>query len=125
MHDATPIDSSARLEDALAMVHVAGELDFFWRWRIETALLAGGEGWLISAEYVRPDRESGAYGWGTSRPLFVRRGAQARDVWGTAFTAIKLTLEHELLEGFKVDGRRVFDPHGPMLGDPTTPDDKG
>lgn len=31
----------------------------------------------------------------------------------TCYVAFKMTIEHEIMEGFKMDGKRVFNPHTP------------
>ncbi len=111
MKDTDTVETRGQLRAALALVSMTGCLDFAWSW----ALLNAPEGWHVVCEFSRPDRETGVSGRGRGRPLYVAAGSTAREVWGTAFTAIKLIIEHETLESFHVAGARVFDPHTPMV----------
>lgn len=96
----------------LDSVSVRGQLDWAWGW----SAVPCGDGWLVSSCFSRPDRDSGLRGLGIGRPLFVGPRDSTRAVIGTAFTAIKLVVEHELFEGFHVGEERVLDPHKSFPG---------
>ena len=48
---------------------------------------------------------------GRSRTEFVQCGATESGVIKTCWLLLELTIRHELMEGFRVDGARVFSPH--------------
>lgn len=98
------------LQTALLRVRVAAPLAWSWGWEIREDF---PHGFHVRVTFERPDRETGIMGRGAGRWLLVPANATAHDIAGTAFVAIKLIVEHELLEGFHFDGRRIFDPHGP------------
>lgn len=112
MRDTAEIRSRSALVDVLSRVDMRGWLGCAWGWDIDDGV--GGD-WLICATFVRPDRDTGKPGVGAGRWLHVAFGSTARSVVGTAFTAIKLVVDHELLEAFHVDGCRPWDPHGPVF----------
>lgn len=68
-------------------------------------------GWLISTTFKRPDRATGSMETGRGREWFVPVGSTMSGVVKTAFAACKMILEHELMESFKFDRQRPFDPH--------------
>lgn len=71
------------------------------------------KGWLIRCSFQRPDRETGAVGQGFGRWWFVAEGTTVSGIVKTMYAAAKLIVEHELLEAFRFDGCRPFDPHAP------------
>ena len=109
------INDTSALAALLGRVSLKGTcLDFDWRWNI--AEQAGG--WLIALGFTAPDRDTLQRSAQEGRRLWVAKGASSREVAGTAFTALKLALEHELLEAFTIGGCRAFDPHGLLGGLP-------
>lgn len=106
--------AEAELLRLLYSADVRGQLDWTWAWTAVSCDAGETTGWLVSVRFTRPDRDSGEMGIGVGRPLFIPADATTRMVLGTAFTAIKLVVEHELLEGFHVGEARVFDPHAPL-----------
>ncbi len=111
MKDADQVRSRSALIDVLSRIEMRGWLGCAWGWDVDG--IDGG--WLIRATFVRPDRDTGKSGVGAGRWLQVDFDSTARAVIGTAFTAIKLVVDHESLEDFHVDGCRPFDPHGPVF----------
>lgn len=81
-----------------------------WNWKFHVSQL-GYAGWFIHATFQRPDTNTGEMGEGRSREEFVRWAADPDTAIKTAYVILKLTVEHELMEAFRVDGVRVFDPH--------------
>jgi hypothetical protein len=107
-----------RLRRLLDSVRVRGAVDWGWQWWISSYRCdhpAGHnyhpDGWLIWATYRRPDIDSLQPGLGTTRREFVPRGATESAVFETAFVILRLTVEHELMESFTIDGTRPFNPH--------------
>lgn len=91
-------------------------VDMGWEW--ETAKAARysvsnnpAEDFLLRCSFRRPDRETGEPGRGWGRWWHVEHGASTSSVVKTAWLAVKQVVEHELMEAFKVSGRRPFDPH--------------
>lgn len=108
----------------LAMLRVSFErscLDMGWQWEAReashldpTAPTAGETvraGWLIRCSFQRPERDTGEVGRGFGRWWYVERGTTVSGAVKTMFAAAKMIVEHELLEAFKFDGQRPFDPH--------------
>jgi len=79
------------------------------KWYQRRAVILGG--WLISTTFKRPDRATGSMETGRGREWFVPVGSTMSGVVKTAFAACKMILEHELMESFKFDRQRPFDPH--------------
>lgn len=68
-------------------------------------------GWLVSCVFERPDRDTKIVEHGAGRNWYIDAGATVEQVQRTAFSAVKMLVEHELLEFFTVAGVRLFDPH--------------
>jgi hypothetical protein len=68
-------------------------------------------GFLIRCGFWRPDTNTGVMGEGFGRWNFVPKGSSVDAVVKTAYVAIKLVVEHEMMEAFEFDGVKVFDPH--------------
>jgi hypothetical protein len=102
------------VKDVLGRVSFAPScVDMGWKWEVKTAYSEHGHisGWLIRTTFRRPDRDTGEVEEGFGRWWHVPVGVTESGVVKTAFAAAKLILEHELMESFRVDGVRIFDPH--------------
>lgn len=90
-------------------------VDMGWEWEIAAAYVASLPslviGWHIRTTFRRPDRDSNIVTMGKGRWWLIDRGTSVSGVVKTAFAAAKMILEHELMESFKYDGERPFDPH--------------
>lgn len=92
-------------------------MDFNWRFRhepVEVSLPNRGErrkGWLLWAEFERPDIHTGEIGWGRGRDEIIWEGTGESGVIKTAWVVVNMLVTHELMEGFTVDGKRPFNPH--------------
>ena len=92
-------------------------VDFHWQFHFRPIVLKPTNeapeesAWLIWAEFERPDTHSGKMGVGRGRDEIVRVGAWESGVIKTCWLLVELLVRHELMEGFRVDGLRVFDPH--------------
>lgn len=80
-----------------------------WQLVGETSLLGTRIRWCFNAPCSRT---------GTDQPWFGRwwdvTDYNEEQVVKTAFAALKLTMEHELMEFFKYKGVAIFDPHTPL-----------
>ena len=100
-------------------------LDFKWRFEFEkviigkprspyeSGLMAGSqrEGWLLWVSFERPDTITGEIGRGRGRDEIVWRGATVSAVVKTAWVLVELMVRHELMEGFRWEDARIFNPH--------------
>lgn len=93
-------------------------IDFHWRFHFRPILLKPTDdapneepAWLVWAEFERPDTHTGEIGIGRGRDEIVRVGAWESGVIKTCWLLVELLVRHELMEGFRVDGLRIFDPH--------------
>lgn len=87
-------------------------LDMGWQW--EHSVLNERDslpGWLVRCSFQRPDRDTGEVGRGFGRWWMIEHGTTVSALQKTMFAAAKMIVEHELMEAFKVNGRRPFDPH--------------
>jgi len=82
-------------------------VDMGWKWEVRPA----AEGWHLRTTFRRPDRDSGVIGIGDGRWWHVPEDASPSGLVKTAFSAAKMILEHELMESFRFEGVRIFDPH--------------
>ena len=93
-------------------------VDFHWEFKFRPVTVKATDAspyeeaaWLIWAEFQRPDTHTGEIGTGRGREEIVRAGAWESGVIKTCWLLVELLVRHELMEGFRVDGLRVFDPH--------------
>lgn len=130
------INSQEELADALIRISLVNTvLDF--KWKFEYRLIkasykdgrilayAGGHpiyenegekvGWLVWVSFERPDTLSGKIGRGRGRDEIVWQGTTLSGVVKTAFVLIDLMIRHELMEGFRFDNARIFNPHNSVL----------
>jgi hypothetical protein len=122
-HDDLPILNTTDLRSAMARVSFERScLDMGWDWEIQWSTRDDRDpdasvaaltvpGWLIRCSFRRPDRDTGTIGRGFGRWWWLDVGITESAVIKTMFAAAKMIVEHELLEAFKVDGKRPFDPH--------------
>jgi hypothetical protein len=104
-----PITTTTKLSETIERVSFGPScLDMGWQWEVEPVSAAG---WRIRCSFQRPDTNTGTIGRGFGRWWLVDRGVTESGLWKTMYAAAKMILEHELLEAFKVDGVRPFDPH--------------
>jgi len=89
-------------------------VDMGWQWQTKTLQQTGSlevEGFLIRTTFKRPDRDSGEVQRGYGRWWHVPYDASESAIVKTAYAAARLILEHELMESFRYEGNRIFDPH--------------
>lgn len=83
-------------------------LDFHWKFEVEPL---EGIGWFISVTFSRPDTLTGVLGIGRGRRELVTFGATESNIVKTCWLLIELVVKHELMEGFRWNGKRIFNPH--------------
>lgn len=93
-------------------------IDFHWQFKFRPIVVKPTDdtpleenAWLVWAEFERPDTHTGEMGIGRGRDEIVRLGAWESGVIKTCWLLVELLVRHELMEGFRVDGLRIFDPH--------------
>jgi hypothetical protein len=89
-----------------------------WNWKLKVRPVDADKriGWFVWAEFDRPDTHTGAMGTGRGRDEIVYPGASESSVMKTCWVLVELLVRHELMEGFRYEGLRVFDPHN-TIGD--------
>lgn len=111
--------STQDLHGILAKIRFAPScVDMAWRWDVEEIFVRGLNwtdrelaGFRLRTTFQRPDRDTGVIGRGFGRWWEVPLDVTESGVVKTAFAAAKMILEHELMESFRYDGVRLFDPH--------------
>lgn len=61
--------------------------------------------------YHAPCTKTGKMGWWKGRKWYLSEFMTNDEIIKTAFAAFKAAIEHEVMEGFKMDGKVVFNPH--------------
>lgn len=82
-------------------------LDF--KWQFEVNPISGGH--LVCVSFERPDTETGRVSRGRGRFEFIGHDATVSGIVKTAWLLIELVVRHELMEGFRWKGNRIFNPH--------------
>lgn len=102
-------------------------VDMYWSWEVEDVFVVrdGNDrstqaamtqvAYRLRTTFRRPDRDTGEAAIGYGRWWEVPKDTTVSGVVKTAFAAAKMILEHELMESFKWNGVRVFDPHNNVL----------
>lgn len=86
-------------------------LDMGWKWQVKETQ----EGFLIRTSFKRPDTNTGKFGTGYGRWMFVHKDADDRSIVMTAWVCAKLIVEHELMEAFLYKNVRILDPHKSLV----------
>lgn len=68
---------------------------------------------FIQCLYYAPCTISGEHKAWKGRKWYLSDHMTEDEVVKTCYVAFKMTVEHEVMEGFKLDGQRVFNPHTP------------
>lgn len=109
MNDEKELQHTGDVEEVLSRISGAPScLSLGWEHEVSSNC---GEGWLIRTSFLRPDTVTGEISRGYGRWWHVPFGVKASGVVKTVYAAMKLILEHELMESFLYDGVRIFDPH--------------
>lgn len=92
-------------------------LDFKWQFEVVQERLGKyDEGiWLVNVSFERPDTLTGVVGRGRGRQEIIREGSTVSSVVKTAWLLVELMVRHELMEGFRFDNARIFNPHNSVF----------
>lgn len=112
------INTTEELVDVLQNISfVNSVLDFKWKFEckeIEVLFCGDGDtkdGWLVWVSFERPDTDTGMVGRGRGRDEIIWRGTSLSGVVKTCWLLVELMVRHELMEGFRWDDARIFNPH--------------
>lgn len=113
-----PLSSKADVLDVLNAISFAPScLDMGWKWEVR-GVVGEGRAWsgashgvAFRCSFQRPDTTTGAIGTGFGRWWMLETPTTGSAVIKTAWLACKQIVDHELMEAFRVNGTRPFDPH--------------
>lgn len=107
------MDFRWRFEVQEVLVAYQGEASFFdaIQNRTVTADSPTRKGWLIWASFERPDTNSGVVSRGRGRDEIIWEGWTESAVVKTAWVIVQLLVQHEMMEGYRYDNARIFNPH--------------
>lgn len=108
------VQTTEQLEAALARISFAPScVDFKWNWEMEEVLRVrtGEKGWHVRTSFTRPDTTTGKVEPGYGRWEYIAEGTTESGAIKTCWLLVELIVRHELMEGFLVDGVRIFNPH--------------
>lgn len=96
-------------------------LDFKWAFELKPVVMydenhVGEEAWLVWVTFERPDTITGLVGRGRGRDEIIWAGSTVSAVVKTCWVLVELMVRHELMEGFRYDDCRIFNPHN-SVGD--------
>lgn len=105
------LDILSHVKSAPSGIRMSSERDY----RFEVCAAVGQDpstnGFLIRCGFWRPDTNTGEMGEGFGRWNYVPRGSSVDAIVKTAYVAIKLVVEHEMMEAFEFMGVKAFNPH--------------
>ena len=79
-----------------------------WMWEVKEI----EEGFILKCSFRRPDvYKDGEIGIGFGRPWLMDKDAPTAAIVKTAWSAFKMVIDHECLEGFEFKGIKIFNPH--------------
>lgn len=90
-------------------------LDFEWRFEVSDISVGDRKGWLVYTKFYRTCSTTGEAGWGRGRDEIIWEGTTVSGVVKTAWLLIELLIRHELMEGFRWMGQRIFNPHNSVV----------
>ena len=108
------ITHAAALDQLLSEISFKNTvLDFKWKFEYEPVFDHGQNliGWFVQALFERPDTHTGEIGIGRGRKEFVPLGTTDSGVVKTCWLLVELVVRHELMEGFRWQDKRIFNPH--------------
>jgi hypothetical protein len=86
-------------------------LDFKWHFQTQECNDPNLPGFFIRVGFERPDTNTGEIGIGYGRWEHVATGSTISSVVKTAWLLIELVVRHELMEAFRWQDKRIFNPH--------------
>jgi hypothetical protein len=122
------IETTERLLEVLSKISFENStLNFKWKFNAQPIVISDTDGdwlavreclpkmkrcgWLVWAEFERPDIRTGQIGTGRGRDEIIWRGTTESGVVKTAWVLFHMLIHHEELEGFRYDGVQIFNPH--------------
>lgn len=101
----------SHIKSAPSGIRMSSDRDY--RFEVERASCTGTpiDGFMIRCGFWRPDTSTGIMGEGFGRWNYVPIGSSCDAIVKTAYVAIKLVVEHEMMEAFEFMGVKVFNPH--------------
>lgn len=110
------IKTDGQLQGVLRRItFVNTPLDFKWQFEFLPTAVRHRRGWLLWVSFERPDTLTGQIGRGRGRDEIIWQGTTLSGVVKTAWLLVELLIRHELMEGFRFDGARIFNPHNSVL----------
>ena len=118
------IETTKQLQETLERISFKNTvLDFKWRFEYTPIIIKTATGveeysesaWLLFVSFERPDTITGEIGRGRGRDEIIKKGTTLSGVVKTAWLLVELMIRHELMEGFRFDGQRIFNPHNSVL----------
>lgn len=82
-------------------------LDMGWKWQVKETQ----DGFLIRTSFKRPDTNTGKFGTGYGRWMFIHKNSDDRGIVMTAWVCAEMIVKHELMEAFLYKNIRILDPH--------------
>jgi len=112
------INSNSELAEVISKITFKNTvLDFKWRFEHRKVIVADSDtiprdaGWLIWVSFERPDTLTGIVARGRGRDEIIWAGSTVSAVVKTCWVLVELMVRHELMEGFRYDDCRIFNPH--------------
>ena len=118
------IYSTCELEEVLAQITFENSaLNLQWQYHCKRVMLTPVSepytetdrrrevGWKVWCSFERPDTNTGQVSRGRGRDELIMAGATVSSVVKTAWLLVELLVKHELMEGFRWRGARIFNPH--------------
>lgn len=121
------IDSNGKLDAVLSKIEFKNTNFADWKWEFHwrefeahqfgdrfedgSRPIQQRNGWFVWCEFERPDSDTGMRGVGKGREEIVWNGTSESGVVKTCWLLVELLVRHELMEGFRYNKVRIFDPH--------------
>lgn len=114
-----PVTSADQLSAIIERISFdRSSLDFNWEFRFRPITLQFDDdptnvrvGWMLWAEFLRPDIRDGEIGIGRGRDEILWFGASESAAVKTCWMLFRQIMEHEQLEAFRYEGVQLFNPH--------------
>lgn len=112
-----PVNNVEKLDEILQQISFENtSLDFEWQFHHTPFSLDNDRpGWLIWCSFKRIESVEGELGRGRGRDEIIWQGTKVSGVVKTAWLLIELLIRHELMEGFRWMGQRIFNPHNSVI----------
>jgi hypothetical protein len=110
------IENHIDLETVLDQIKLVNTvLDFDWHFNWKEINVEGRIGWFVWVSFKRPDTETNKCGIGRGRDEIIWQGTTTSGVVKTCWLLVELVVRHELMEGFRWQGKRIFNPHNSVV----------